>query len=355
VAQTASPSAPALLTATVVDGVVVLAWMDDNPAETAVVVQRSTDGTVFADYATLDAHAMGYTDAAVAAGGSYSYRVYSVMGTVASPPSGTASVTLAPAAPGNLSAAAEGTAVTLTWGDVAGETGYTLERSEDGTAFTPLATLGADVLGYTDSGLTAATTYTYRLTASNGGGGASATVVVVTPQAPKLVLPGDANGDGTVNSFDLNLLAGNWLATPATPAMGDFNGDGTVDSFDLNILAAHWMESSPSTAAPVASAPVGSVGKVIYATEATASPAVTATASADATATAAVTTSSPVASPVPTEPTTPTTSANFIPTPVTVPDAIRTPVEPAEPVRPQKWHSHSPVARAGRLKHFGRR
>ena len=57
-------------------------------------------------------------------------------------------------------------------------------------------------------------------------------------------LPGDANGDGTVDLLDLDILGANFGATDATVAQGDFNGDTVVDLLDLDILGANFGQSS---------------------------------------------------------------------------------------------------------------
>jgi len=46
--------------------------------------------------------------------------------------------------------------------------------------------------------------------------------------------PGDSNGDGVNNSFDLSSVFGQWNSSFSTNA--DFNGDGTVNTFDVAIL-----------------------------------------------------------------------------------------------------------------------
>ena len=48
-------------------------------------------------------------------------------------------------------------------------------------------------------------------------------------------VPGDLDGNGTVDSADLSILLNGW----GTPA-GDLNGDGTTDSADLSILLNNW-------------------------------------------------------------------------------------------------------------------
>jgi hypothetical protein len=52
-----------------------------------------------------------------------------------------------------------------------------------------------------------------------------------------VILEGDLNGDGTVNSGDLDLVRGNWGGSG--PA-GDANNDGVVNSADLDIVRANW-------------------------------------------------------------------------------------------------------------------
>jgi internalin A len=68
-----------------------------------------------------------------------------------------------------------------------------------------------------------------------------------------ITLPGDANGDGWVNSSDATILAGNWQASTdgsprATWSMGDFNYDGQVDASDATILASNWQTHTVASA-----------------------------------------------------------------------------------------------------------
>ncbi len=51
------------------------------------------------------------------------------------------------------------------------------------------------------------------------------------------IMPGDANGDGAVDIFDINLVSSNWGTTG--PA-GDVNIDGIVDIFDINLISSNW-------------------------------------------------------------------------------------------------------------------
>jgi FtsP/CotA-like multicopper oxidase with cupredoxin domain len=74
-----------------------------------------------------------------------------------------------PGAPSNLVATAvSSTAIDLTWVDnSSNEDGFDIERSLDGVGFNYLTSVGPDVVAYTDMGLSASTTYYYRVAAYN--------------------------------------------------------------------------------------------------------------------------------------------------------------------------------------------
>jgi hypothetical protein len=61
-------------------------------------------------------------------------------------------------------------------------------------------------------------------------------------------IPGDINGDGTVDIFDAVLFARSFGATPGSSYWNpnaDLNGDGSVDIFDAVILAGHFNQHYP--------------------------------------------------------------------------------------------------------------
>ncbi len=79
--------------------------------------------------------------------------------------------TTVPVAPTGVAAtAASGATASISWSNVANETGYALERALGTGAYAVVATLGADVLTYGDTGLTAGSTYNYRVRAINAAG-----------------------------------------------------------------------------------------------------------------------------------------------------------------------------------------
>ena len=77
-----------------------------------------------------------------------------------------------PAAPSGLAASAvSSSAIALSWTDNStNEQSFNIERSQDGSNFTPLASVGAGIVSYTDTELNPATTYWYRVNAENSAG-----------------------------------------------------------------------------------------------------------------------------------------------------------------------------------------
>ena len=85
-----------------------------------------------------------------------------------------------PATPGQLEAEAlSSSQVTVSWNEtIPNVTGYTLERRNSDGTWSVIATLGGNVTSYVDSGLTAGTTYAYRVTASNAQGNSPVSGVI---------------------------------------------------------------------------------------------------------------------------------------------------------------------------------
>jgi hypothetical protein len=144
-----------------------LSWTDNSDNETGFKIERSTDGTNFGQIATTGANVTTYSDTGLNESTKYYYRVRASNSGGDSAPSNTAS---APAAPSLLTAApASSTSVDLSWMDNSSdETQFKIERTDDaGQNFTEIATVGANVTTYPDTGLTPMSAYTYQVRASN--------------------------------------------------------------------------------------------------------------------------------------------------------------------------------------------
>jgi fibronectin type 3 domain-containing protein/lysophospholipase L1-like esterase len=201
-ADTEPPTAPSVLSAVIVKNRVDLSWTaSDDPGGSGVAgyrVWRSSSGTTgtFAPIATTTATT--FTDGG-AARQTYWYQItaYDAAGneSVASNTVTTADVTPRPPdAPSDLIATTVSSAgIDLSWRDVTGEDGYRVERAPENTnSWTTVATTVADVTRYSDTGLSALTSYSYRVVATSPNGDsapsniATATTAAASPdnQAP---------------------------------------------------------------------------------------------------------------------------------------------------------------------------
>lgn len=141
----------------------------------------------------------------------------------------------APSTPTNFRVTGTGqTTVNLAWSsstDDVGVTGYKLTRN--GTVIA--SNISSSQLSYSDSGLSASTTYSYALVALDAAGNASAAANASATTSSFTV--GDINKDGIVNGADLAFLAANYKTTTAA---ADLNGDHIVDISDLALLLSHY-------------------------------------------------------------------------------------------------------------------
>lgn len=184
-----TPASPTTVTAVPGGpGQIVLGWAD-VAGEDSYRIQRSSEGAggwTTASVVGQDVTTFG--DGELLPGATYFYRVIAANGDVESPPSDVVSATTAIDVPGSTSMtvlASSPDRIDLAWGDVAGETGYRIERSTDGGGgWTTIATTGQDVTSATDSDLQAGTTYWYRVFATNPAGDSAPSEAVSATTEP---------------------------------------------------------------------------------------------------------------------------------------------------------------------------
>lgn len=165
--NTSPPAAPSNFSININDETeLMLTWTDGSSNESGFSIQRSVDGGIFSEIAVCPANSTSYTDTAVAAGHTYTYRVQavnafgssayierSVSGTVASSP-----ISLAVTSVSSSS-------ISLSW-SFQGQSGLTvlIERKTGASGtWTQLATTYGGALSYTDTGLVPNTQYFYRV------------------------------------------------------------------------------------------------------------------------------------------------------------------------------------------------
>lgn len=141
-----------------------------------------------------------YMDGDLDAGTTYFYRVSAMTGSGSLASDVVSATTLEGAAPPptTVTAVAALDAITLTWANVADETGYRIELSADGTTgWAEIGTAGQDVTVHTDTSLSPGTTYYYRIVATNAAGdSAPSNVVKATTMTEKVSEP-PADGSAT--------------------------------------------------------------------------------------------------------------------------------------------------------------
>jgi FtsP/CotA-like multicopper oxidase with cupredoxin domain len=173
------PADPTNLLAEVLSATQVsLSWADNANNETGYTVQRCTGAgcTNFADYATLPADSVTYTDGAVAVPNSYSYQVLATNGTGPSNPSNAVTVSITvPPAPTNLSASSiTRTGLTLNWQyNFLQPDGFEVQVSTNSGFTTIVQTfpdVGADLTSLVISGLARNTRYYIRIRGFNAVG-----------------------------------------------------------------------------------------------------------------------------------------------------------------------------------------
>jgi autotransporter-associated beta strand protein len=190
------PAAPSGLTATTVSGCEIdLTWTNNATNATDLVIQRSTDGVNFYQIGAVMRSATNFADTSLPTGTTYYYRVIANNADGNSLNSNTAQASTQaaqpPAMPSGLTATAVATnQINLAWIDNStNEDGFNLERSTDGGNYNSLAMLAAGVTNYSDTGLSAGTTYYYRVQAfrscwGNSTYSAPASAATLVPPAP---------------------------------------------------------------------------------------------------------------------------------------------------------------------------
>ncbi|MFT3786743.1 MAG: Ig-like domain-containing protein [Tepidisphaeraceae bacterium] len=185
-----------------------LNWADVQGDE-GYKVERSTDGgATFTQVAATPKNATGVNLTGLTAATAYVFRITpltSVGDTVA--PSLLMNVTTRLVAPASLIFTAKNSnSMSLQWSDLAGETGYRIERSTDGTNWSTAADVAVNVTTWTDTTVTPVNEYYYRVSGLNGTlQGTRSNVVFaasppVTPNLPALFSNADigtVGGSGT--------------------------------------------------------------------------------------------------------------------------------------------------------------
>ncbi|MFN7140683.1 MAG: fibronectin type III domain-containing protein, partial [Limisphaerales bacterium] len=208
------PNAPSGLSASAISSSQInLSWSDNSNNEDNFIVSRSTtSGGPYTDIATLPANSTSFSNTGLNGGTTYYYVVRAVNSGASSANSAQASATTQlnpPAAPSGLTATAVSSSqIDLSWTDNSNnESNFIVARSTtSGGPYTDIATLGANVTSYSNTGLNPVTTYYYVVRASNSGGTSanSAQASATTQQIPAPSAPSSLVAS-TVSQTQINL------------------------------------------------------------------------------------------------------------------------------------------------------
>lgn len=147
-----------------------LTWSDVSGEESFVVERRIGENGIWVEIGTTKAGITNFTDDSLSIGTDYFYRVKAVNGTLVSAKSTIQKLFFGvPSTPLNVQATAlSASAIKVTWGDVANETAYSLERRKGASGtWVKVVDLLSDTTSYLDKDLTFGTEYRYRVRATN--------------------------------------------------------------------------------------------------------------------------------------------------------------------------------------------
>jgi hypothetical protein len=221
-------TAPATFTATAASSHQInLSWSDVS-GETGFVIQRSPDGSTWTQIATPAAGVLSYNDSGLSASTTYYYRIAATNSGGNGPFATAQATTNAPSPPGTVATltatAVSSSQINLSWSDASGETGFVIQRSPDSSAWTQIATPGAGVLSYSDNGLNAATTYYYRVYATNQDGSGGYSPVANATTTSNALFSDNFNGSTIGSAW--TTVGGTWSQSPGVLSQtSTANGD----------------------------------------------------------------------------------------------------------------------------------
>ncbi len=249
------PEAPSNLSATVASARKVnLMWSDNSTNETGFQIERKTGATgEYGEIGVVSANVKRFTDSTVVGKTDYFYRVRSYNAAGGSDYTNEESVTTlpnAPLPPTNLTInTVTYRLIKLTWSDNSvNESGFRIERRATlaGT-YTVVAAVGANVITFTDTTLSALTPYYYRVYGFNTGGASNYSNVASATTLPNPPARPDSLIATAMNHLQIKLLwkdlsdnEAGFLVERKIGAGGKFSqiasvGAGVTNYFDSNL------------------------------------------------------------------------------------------------------------------------
>lgn len=184
--------APSVSIAPVSDSSISL-WWNDVASEQGYRVQRwNAESGTWVVLANLGANSTGYTDTGLAGSTGYTYKVTAFNGSRTVDSDATSATTLVPqpTAPDLSVTSISSSSVSLSWSNVANETGYRVfQWNSQGGGWSQIGETEADRSFFTVTGLAGGTQYLFKVSAYNAAGGAESSAVSVTTQIDRPSAP----------------------------------------------------------------------------------------------------------------------------------------------------------------------
>ncbi|MBN1127347.1 MAG: fibronectin type III domain-containing protein, partial [Chitinispirillaceae bacterium] len=222
------PAAPSNLIATPVNSMQInLSWRDNASNESGYYVERALSSSgPWSRIGTTGQNVVAYSNTGLTVLTTYWYRVQAFNGAGTSTYSATVSaktLNAIPVEPTGLAATVNSRSqITLTWKDNSpNETGFRIERALSGGSFSQIATVGANVRTWVNTGLATGTTYQYRVKAYNslGTSGPSNVVQATTHANIAVGKTATASTQQSINTpvkGNDNRTSTRWCATSGT-------------------------------------------------------------------------------------------------------------------------------------------
>ena len=209
--------------------------------ETGVKLERLSGTAFVAVGTTLAADVVTSAVTGLTAGTAYTFRIKSVNAVGDSEASEIVETMTRPAQVTGLTAtAASSTRINLAWANVLGEDGYNIERSADaGDTWDSIGLVAADVVALSVGGMTASTSYQFRVSATNDAGAS-----ILSAVATRGTLISAPSG------FDLSVDAG--AVTGTTIKLDWTDGSGETGYKVERLVGTAWTQVGTTTAADIA-------------------------------------------------------------------------------------------------------
>ncbi len=164
IVQTVFPAPTNLNAILLSDSEIQIDWDDNCSFETGYAIERRDSGSSFVQIAQVSTNITSYIDSGLTYGLNYIYRVRAFTDLNFSDYSNEYGALVEIAAPTNLTATANVNQILLEWDDNSTiEEGYEIERKIYGENFQVIATVGQNVITYTDTDVVNMVTYYYRV------------------------------------------------------------------------------------------------------------------------------------------------------------------------------------------------